>query len=218
MSSSAAELTPNANQKIVQYLNDALAMENASEERIRLRFQETIVDDTRVQLQDHLEETRNQKERLKQIITSHGGKPTDAKAELPSLKPNTIDLVRDDMISSSSSSTTNSANNTGSPDMQHNSSIKSIVKETDDVRLSAERELIQTERDAIIENAEIVKYKILMEIAKRVGAMDAIPVIDENLKEEVKMANWIIANTPNLLRRIWAKIEVSAGARSIPEP
>ena len=218
MSSSAAELTPNANQKIVQYLNDALAMENASQERIQLRLQETIVDDTRVQLQDHLEETRNQKERLKQIITSHGGKPTDAKAELPSLKPNTIDLVRDDMISSSSSSTTNSANNTGSPDMQHNSSIKSIVKETDDVRLSAERELIQTERDAIIENAEIVKYKILMEIAKRVGAMDAIPVIDENLKEEVKMANWIIANTPNLLRRIWAQIEVSAGARSIPEP
>jgi ferritin-like metal-binding protein YciE len=102
--------------------------------------------------------------------------------------------------------------------MQHNSSIKSIVKETDDVRLSAERELIQTERDAIIENAEIVKYKILMEIAKRVGAIDAIPVIDENLKEEMKMANWIIANTPNLLRRIWAKIEVSAGARSIPEP
>lgn len=218
MSSSAAELTPNANQKIVQYLNDALAMENASEERIRLRLQETILDDTRVQLQDHLEETRNQKERLKQIITSHGSKPTDAKAELPSLKPNTIDLVRDDMISSSSSSTINSANNTGSPDMQHNSSIKSIVKETDDVRLSAERELIQTERDAIIENAEIVKYKILMEIAKRVGAMDAIPVIEENLKEEVKMANWIIANTPNLLRRIWAQIEVSAGARSIPEP
>ena len=218
MSSSAAELTPNANQKIVQYLNDALAMENASEERIRLRLQETIVDDTRVQLQDHLEETRNQKERLKQIITSHGSKPTDAKAELPSLKPNTIDLVRDDMISSSSSSTINSANNTGSPDMQHNSSIKSIVKETDEVRLSAERELIQTERDAIIENAEIVKYKILMEIAKRVGAMDAIPVIEENLKEEVKMANWIIANTPNLLRRIWAQIEVSAGARSIPEP
>jgi ferritin-like metal-binding protein YciE len=219
MSSSAAELTPNANQKIVQYLNDALAMENASEERIRLRLQETIVDDTRVQLQDHLEETRNQKERLKQIITSHGGEPTDAKAELPSLKPNTIDLVRDDMTApSSSSSTTNSANNRGSPDMQHNSSIKSIVKETDDVRLSAERELIQTERDAIIENAEIVKYKILMEIAKRVGAMDAIPVIDENLREEVKMANWIIANTPNLLRRIWAQIEVSAGARSIPEP
>lgn len=214
MSSSAAELTPNANQKIVQYLNDALAMENASEERIQSRLEETIVDDTRVQLQNHLEETRNQKDRLKQIITSHGGEPTNAKAELPTLKPNTIDLVRDDVTSSS---TAKSADNGGSSDLQHNSSIKSIVKETDNVRLAAERELIQTERDAIIENAEIVKYKILLEIAKRVGAMDAIPVIDENLKQEAQMANWIIANTPNLLRRLWAQIEVSAGARSIPE-
>ena len=213
-SSSAADLTPNANQKIVQYLNDALAMENASEERIQSRLQETIVDDTRIQLRDHLDETRNQKDRLKQIITSHGGEPTDAKAELPNLKPNTIDLVRDDVTSSS---TAKSAGNRGSADLQQNSSVRSIVKETDNVRLAAERELIQTERDAMIENAEIVKYKILMEIAKRVGAMDAIPVIDQNLKEEAQMADWIIANTPNMLRRLWAQIEVSAGARSIPE-
>jgi ferritin-like metal-binding protein YciE len=213
-SSSAADLTPNANQKIVQYLNNALAMENASEERIQSRLQETIVDDTRIQLRDHLDETRNQKDRLKQIITSHGGEPTDAKAELPNLKPNTIDLVRDDVTSSS---TAKSAGNGGSADLQQNSSVRSIVKETDNVRLAAERELIQTERDAMIENAEIVKYKILMEIAKRVGAMDAIPVIDQNLKEEAQMADWIIANTPNMLRRLWAQIEVSAGARSIPE-
>jgi ferritin-like metal-binding protein YciE len=214
MASSAAELTPNANQKIVQYLNDALAMENAAEERIQLRIQETIVDDTRTQLQDHLEETRNQKNRLKQIITSHGGQPTDAKAELPILKPNTIDLVREDVTSSS---TTKSANNAASPDSQGNPSVKSIVKETDDVRLAPEKELIQTERDAIIEHAEIVKYTMLMEIAKKVGAMDAVPVIQQNLKEEEQMASWIIANTPNMLRRLWAQIEVSAGARTIPE-
>jgi ferritin-like metal-binding protein YciE len=214
MTSSSAELTPNANQKIVQYLNDALAMENAAEDRILSRLQQTIVDDTRVQLQDHLEETRNQKDRLKQIITSHGGDPTNAKAELPILKPNTIDLVRDNTTSSSAAK---SANNIGSPDLQGNSSVKSIVKETDNVRLAAEKELIQTERDAIIEHAEIVKYKMLLEIAKRVGAMDAIPVIDQNLREEEQMANWIIANTPSLLRRLWAQIEVSAGARTIPE-
>jgi ferritin-like metal-binding protein YciE len=214
MASSAAELTPNANQKIVQYLNDALAMENAAEDRIQSRIQETIVDDTRTQLQDHLEETRNQKDRLKQIITSHGGEPTVAKAELPILKPNTIDLVRDGVTSSL---TTKSINNAASPDSQGNPSVKSIIKETDDVRLAAEKELIQTERDAIIEHAEIVKYKMLMEIAKKVGATDAVPVIQQNLKEEEQMANWIIANTPSMLRRLWAQIEVSAGARTIPE-
>ncbi|MFL6510169.1 MAG: DUF892 family protein, partial [Nitrososphaera sp.] len=66
-------------------------------------------------------------------------------------------------------------------------------------------------------HAEVVKYKMLMEIAIKVGAMDAIPVIAQNLKEEEQMANWIIVNTPNLLRRIWAQIEVSAGARTVPE-
>jgi ferritin-like metal-binding protein YciE len=219
--SSSAELTPNANQKIVQYLNDALAMENAAEDRIQSRLQETIVDATRIQLQDHLGETRNQKDRLKQIITSHGGKPTDAKADLPILKPNTIDLVRNDVTSSSSSlsttTTINSGQNVASPAPLGNASVKSIVKETNDIRLAAEKELIQTERDAIIEHAEIVKYKMLMEIAKKVGALDAVPVIDQNLKEEEQMANWIIANTPSMLRQLWAQIEVSAGARTASE-
>ena len=212
--SSAAELTPNANQKIIQYLNDALAMENASEERLQSRIQDSIVEDTRIQLQNHLEETRSQKERLKQIITGHGGEPTQAKAELPLLKPNTIDLVRDDLTSRSSAG---SSSNRQPQEPQSNPSVETIVKETDDVRLAPEKELIQSERDAIIEYGEIVKYKMLMEIAKKVGAMDAIPVIDQNLKEEEQMASWIIASTPALLRRIWAQIEVSAGARTIPE-
>jgi ferritin-like metal-binding protein YciE len=191
-------------------------MENAAEARIQSRVQETIVDATRIQLQDHLEETRSQKDRLKQIIRSHGGKPTDAKADLPILKPNTIDLVRDD-VTSSSSSTTKSTQNPASQALRGNPSVKSIVKETDDIRLAAERELIQTERDAIIENTEIVKYKMLMEIAKKVGALDAMPVIDQNLKEEEQMANWIIANMPSMLRQLWAQIEISAGARTAIE-
>ncbi len=214
-SSPEAELTPNANQKIVQYLNDALAMENAAEDRIQLRLQETIVDDTRIQLQDHLDETRNQRDRLKQIITSHGGEPTQAKADLPNLKPNTIDLVREDVPSSS---TNDSGNNAAAPpNPQGNPSVKMIVEETDNIRLAAEKELIQTERDAIIEYTETVKYKMLMEIAKKVGAMDAVLVIDQNLKEDEQMANWIIANIPAMLRKLWAQIEVSAGARTIPE-
>lgn len=212
--SSAAELTPNANQKIIQYLNDALAMENASEDRLQSRIQDSIVEDTRIQLQNHLEETQSQKERLKQIITGHGGQPTQTKAELPFLKPNTIDLVRDDLTSRSSAG---SSSNRQPQEPASNPSVETIVKETDDVRLAPEKELIQSERDAIIEYREIVKYKMLMEIAKKVGAMDAIPVIDQNLKEEEQMASWIIASTPALLRRVWAQIEVSAGARTIPE-
>lgn len=165
-------------------------------------------------MQKHLDETQTQKERLKQIITSHGGEPTYAKAELPFLKPNTIDLVRDDVTSQSSS---NPSNNRQSLQAQSNPSVKTIVTEIDHVRLAPEKELIQTERDALIEYAETVKYKMLTEIAKKVGAMDAVPVIDQNLKEEEQMATWIVASTPALLRRVWAQTEVSAGARTIPE-
>jgi ferritin-like metal-binding protein YciE len=212
--SSAAELTPNANQKLIQYLNDALAMENASEGRLQSRVQESIVEDTRVQLQKHLEETRNQQERLKQVIASHGGQPTSVKAELPFLRPNTIDLVRDDISAQSGS---NSSYNQPSRESQGKASVENIIRETDDIRLAPEKELIQTERDAIIEYAEVVKYKMLIEIARKVGAMDAVPVIEHNLKEEEQMASWLISNTSTLLRRVWAQIEVSAGARTTRE-
>jgi ferritin-like metal-binding protein YciE len=51
------------------YLNDALAMENAALE----------------QLQHHLEETKEQQDRLRKIITKLGGTPTKEQAGLPIL-------------------------------------------------------------------------------------------------------------------------------------
>ena len=66
------------NEKFVQYFNEALAMENAAEERVQSRIGETPIAETRQQLQYHLEQTRQQKDRLKSIITSMGGSPTGA--------------------------------------------------------------------------------------------------------------------------------------------
>jgi hypothetical protein len=36
-------------------------------------------------------------------------------------------------------------------------------------------ELIRTKEDAILENAEIIGYKMVMQIAERTGAQDIIP-------------------------------------------
>jgi ferritin-like metal-binding protein YciE len=212
---STSQLTPNANEKIIQYLNDALSMENAAEERIQSRIQETSINEVKDKLKHHLDQTRHQKDRLKQIITNHQGTPTDAKADLPIMKPNTIDVVRNDIVTNSDNNTTTL--NRGKEDKDRLETIKNIVNETDNVRLAAEKEIIQTEQDAIIENAEIVKYMILKEIAKKAGADDAIPVIDQNLKEEQEMLSWIMRNTPDLLRQLWPQIEVSAGARTTAE-
>jgi ferritin-like metal-binding protein YciE len=72
----------------------------------------------------------------------------------------------------------------------------------------AEKELIDTKTDAIIENSEIVSYKILMEIAENVGLKDAVPTLKQSLQEETAMVNFIIGNTPLVLRLMLPKLEL----------
>ena len=75
------------NEKMALYLNDALAIENAAVPRIQSRIKETSLEPAREQLRHHLEETREQQNRLKQLITNLGGKPTADKARLPVAEP-----------------------------------------------------------------------------------------------------------------------------------
>ncbi len=69
--------------KFLLYLNSSLAMENAALERVQRRVQQTILEDSRQQLQHHLEETKEQQDRLMQLITKFGGTPTQERGELP---------------------------------------------------------------------------------------------------------------------------------------
>jgi ferritin-like metal-binding protein YciE len=69
--------------KLALYLNDALSLENAAIERLQSRIRQTRLQDSKVQLQHHLEETREQQNRLKQLISTLGGKPTADKGLLP---------------------------------------------------------------------------------------------------------------------------------------
>ena len=73
--------------KLVVYLNDALSMENAAIERLQLRIRQTRLQDPKVHLRHHLEETREQQNRLKQLISDLGGKPTRDKSRLPLPSP-----------------------------------------------------------------------------------------------------------------------------------
>jgi ferritin-like metal-binding protein YciE len=80
-------MTHHLNDKFVLYLNTALAMENAALERLQSRIQQTILEDAKQQLQHHLEETREQQDRLIQLITKLGGRPVQEKAKLPISSP-----------------------------------------------------------------------------------------------------------------------------------
>ncbi len=165
--------------KFILYLNSALAMENAALERVQRRVQTTILEDAKQQLQHHLEETREQQDRLRDLITKIGGTPTQEKGELPISKP--PEPIRSTI---------------------HNSMN------------SAEAELIQSVEDTIVENAEVVGYNLLIQMAEKMNVGDATPILRQNLQEEEKMFGWLRANAPAMFATLWPQMDSSSVATS----
>src|ERR671926_966774 len=171
-------------EKLVQYFNEALAMENAAVDRNETRMNQTPIPLVRQQLQYHLEQTFVQQDRLKTIITNLGGNPTSARAALPKMLPMDMDTI------------SNTVKETA----------KSMVSSKSKDRIDAEHELIETKQDAIIENAEIVSYKMLMEISQKAGLLDALPLLQQSLLEETAMENFIVSTAPMALTMLWPEL------------
>ena len=171
--------------KLVQYFNEALAMENAAADRVQSRMNTTPVEATKHQLQYHLEQTFQQQDRLRNIITKLGGAPTTMKATLPKLMPMNMDTI---------SNTVKEA-------------AKSLVSSDSKDAVDAEKELVQTKEDAIIESAEIVSYKTLILMVQEVGLMEVVPELNKSLQEETSMVNFIMGNTPTVLRLMLPTME-----------
>lgn len=74
-------------QKLTLHLNEALAIENAAIQRLQSRIKQTRMENVRQRLQAHLEETKRQQDRLKQLISDLGNGQKNAatkdKAQLP---------------------------------------------------------------------------------------------------------------------------------------
>jgi hypothetical protein len=83
---------------------------------------------------------------------------------------------------------------------------KSLVSSESKDRIDSEHELIQTKQDAIIENAEIVTYKMLMEISQKAGLLEVLPPLQQSLQEETAMENFITANAPMALTMLWPEL------------
>ena len=206
------EQNPMVNNKLLQYLNEMLSTENAALERLESRIQQTTLENVKAQLQQHLQETREQQQRLINLINNRGVgttfSPTSSKADLPLLNPKTETTSRvDEMISK--------PKDTESTKMRDQDKLKSIVNETENVMMKAEKELQEAKQDGIVENAEIISYRTLIEVAKIIGANDALTILEQSLKEEESMAKWIITNLSELLEKLWPYIESSAGNRPV---
>ena len=170
------------NSKLVEYLNEMLSVENAAIDRIQSRIEECPIQEAKSRLQQHLEETRGQQGRLQEIVAKYGGTPTSSKAHLSTPKPASTELVKKTI----------------------KDTVKSVTGDTDNP-LPEEMELIRTKEDALLENAEIIGYKMVMHIAQISSAQDIIPILEQNMKEEQSMADWIVTHTPAMLDKLVAK-------------
>ena len=78
-------------QKLILHLNEALAIENAAVQRLQSRIKQTKIENVKQRLQTHLEETKRQQDRLKQLISDLGNGQKNAhtkdKAQLPIPSP-----------------------------------------------------------------------------------------------------------------------------------
>jgi ferritin-like metal-binding protein YciE len=175
------------NSKLVEYFNECLSVENAAIERLQTRIDECPLQEGKLRLQQHLEETRGHQNRLRDIITKYGGSPTEAKAHLSTPKPPATELMKKVL----------------------KDTVKSVKGESDNPLLE-ELELIRAKEDAILEHAEIIGYRMVMQLAERAGAQEVVPILQQNLKDEESMAKWIMDNTPVMLDQLWPKIQSAA--------
>jgi phage shock protein A len=131
--------TSSLNSKLAEHFNEMLSAENAGIDYLQTRIDQTALQPAKQRMQQHLGEARDHQDRLRQLISRLGGKPTESKADLPILKPPTTSMVKKTL----------------------KNTVKSMTGATDDP-MPEEMELMRTKQDLIIENAEVVAYNMLI--------------------------------------------------------
>jgi ferritin-like metal-binding protein YciE len=156
------------NNKFIDCLNEILSAENAGIERLHRRIQETPIQESKNILQDHITEEKEQQQRLKNIISYYGRKPTDSKADILSFN-----------------SSTTAISNTIKNNTQNNTTIKSTGHDNNNSAMTPkEVEILNTQEDALIKNDEILAHKTILKLAEKIMAKDVINILKQNLQEK----------------------------------
>src|SRR6266480_1042513 len=164
-----------ANAIAIAGLNLALSYENAAVDRLEKRLSESIVPEVKQKIKGHLEETKQQQERLRERIKALGGgvgmEPISEKGQLPIPQPPQKLKI---MIESSSSD-----------------KEREVWESLND--------LIIERAESIMYKGGIQALELLKADKK------TIKVLEKNLKEEEAFGEWLEKNNPKIAKRLMAK-------------
>ena len=91
---------------------------------------------------------------------------------------------------------------TRSDDIQIDSVRKSIKLATD-INKEEEKELKKAEEDLFIEKTEATCYNMLIKKSRILDQeTDAVPILEQNLREEQSMIDWIESNCPTMIQQL----------------
>lgn len=154
-------------------LNLALSYENAAVDRLEKRLSESIVPEVKDRLRHHLEQTKEQQERIRERIKALGGRelgmePTYEKGKLPIPEPP--------------------------------KQLKMMIESTSSEK---EREIWESLNDLIIERAEAIMYKGGIQALELLKAdKKTVKALERNLKEEESFGNWLEKNNSRIAKRL----------------
>ena len=154
-------------------LNLALSYENAAVDRLEKRLSESIVPEVKDRLRHHLEQTKEQQERIRERIKALEGRelgmePTYEKGKLPIPEPP--------------------------------KQLKMMIESTSSEK---EREVWELLNDLIIERAEAIMYKGGIQALELLKAdKKTVKALERNLKEEESFGNWLEKNNPRIAKRL----------------
>jgi ferritin-like metal-binding protein YciE len=188
---SLTESKPNKD-KFVEYLNEILSAENAIVERLNKRIQETQFEESKKTLQQELQEETNHQSRLKDLISEYGGRPTNSKAELLSLNLATGQTID---ITDNSTESDNKIRSTLQSNDNHNANSRNVVDS------QMQSEILRTKEDAMIKNAEILGYKMVLKICEKIKTRKAMNILKKNLEEKELTYNKLIDSVSKMVNQ-----------------
>ena len=164
-----------ANAIAIAGLNLALSYENAAVDRLEKRLSESIVPEVKQKIKGHLEETKQQQERLRERIKALGGgvgmEPISEKGQLPIPQPPQKLKI---MIESRSSD-----------------KEREVWESLND--------LIIERAESIMYKGGIQALELLKADKK------TIKVLEKNLKEEEAFGDWLEKNNPKIAKRLMTR-------------
>ena len=169
--------------KFIEYLNEILSAENAVVERLNKRIQETQFQESKKILWKELEEELNHQSRLRDLISEYGGIPTNTKSELLSLNYATGQTIN---ITDNSEASDNKIRSVLQGNDKYNSTSSNVI----DNQLQSE--ILRTKEDAMIKNAEILGYKIVLNLSEKINARKAASRLKKNIEEKESTYNRLI--------------------------